>query len=191
MGVWTKMRDAYWKYVPYDWRPRQLWYQFKCWAWCRHTTVKPRWLPHTWIDRDIQLAHCMFEVLGRFIEGELTEDDFDRNSFGDTEEHRAMADEQIAHHVELRDLWRWWTDVYLKFDAYDKHMGSIEHPKPTETPKLATSVFQMLGYTFSSPEAEEVFNAASKRVREDEAAMEAELKSRLKRLVDLKDRMWV
>lgn len=161
-----------------------LWYRLKCWAWHRYSTVRPRTLPHTWCDRSHLLPHVMFEVLGRFLEEECGEDgivDWDSD-----EQHRtAMA--------EMRELWRWWNEEYLKFDGMDL-LDGVEAPSLLEDgPRRrlgdGTEVFSMK-FHWSSDEARAAYDEASAASYEAEAAMEAELKSRMKRLVDVKDFMW-
>ena len=66
------LKYAYWHTVPYDWRPGQIWCRLKCWAWKRYTTVKPRYLDHTWCDRCDLLPHMMFEILCDFVEKECS-----------------------------------------------------------------------------------------------------------------------
>lgn len=106
--LWETIRYRYWSLVPYDYRPGQLWYRLKCWAWHRYTTVHPRTLNyHGWCDRDVLLLHCCFEILCRFLEDECGTDgvidwDFD-------EEHKqAMAG--------MRELYRWWKEDYPAID---------------------------------------------------------------------------
>ena len=62
------IRYKYYDLVPYEYRPRQIWYVFKCWDWNRYTTVKPRYLGHTWTDRDNLLLHMSFEILSNYVE---------------------------------------------------------------------------------------------------------------------------
>lgn len=68
----NKIRYKYWEIVPYDWRPSNIWYKVKCFAWKRYSTVKSRHLPHTWIDKDMILVYTMFEVLDKFLEEECS-----------------------------------------------------------------------------------------------------------------------
>jgi len=177
--MFTRLQYLYWRIVPYNWRPGQLWYQFKCWSWKRYSTVRPRWLPHTWVDRDVLLAHCMFEVLGRFLEGECGDDgivDWDAD-----EAHRtAMA--------ELRELWRWWAEDYLKFDRADLTAG-LKAPEWTSHETEDGFGFR-IEFRHESPEAEAAWTTAILKVADSEAEMEAELKRRMKRLVDVSSFMW-
>lgn len=104
------LENLYWKIIPYNWRPRQLWYYLKCWAWHRYSTVRPRYLPHTWCDRDHLLAHVMFEVLSDFIEGECSPGDVDWDS--DNEHRQARKG--------LQDLYDWWNIVYKEYQEVEK-----------------------------------------------------------------------
>lgn len=97
-----KIKAKYWNLVPYDWRPGQIWYRFKCWAWYRYTTVKPRALPDTWMDRDTILEHMAFEILSQFIEKEKPDLHFDiQYSPNKLEWSRLFA------------LYIWWRFTYL------------------------------------------------------------------------------
>ena len=108
---WHKRLSAYWNRVPYNWRPGQIWYRFKCWAWYRYTTVKPRYLPHTWTDRDDVLPHVMFEVLSQFIERECTPECIDWEASG----HMITVD-GVEKNVrqEMQELYDWWHQEYNK-----------------------------------------------------------------------------
>ena len=96
--VWDKIQSAYWTIVPYDWRPKNIWYQVKCWAWKRHTTYKPRYLPHTWCDKDHIIVHMNFEILCRFVEDELIPGPVDWDA---DEEHRQAK-------AKMLELYNWW-----------------------------------------------------------------------------------
>ena len=109
---WTKvtgwsLRDIYWRLVPYDWRPSQIWYRFKCWAWHRYTTVHPRTLPwHTFTDRDKVLLHCCFEILSQFVEREMPAD----SKKDHQDEPWAGQDRAV------RELYRWWKEDFPTLD---------------------------------------------------------------------------
>ena len=166
---------------------RDWWYRFKCWAWKRYTTVKPRWLPHTWVDRDTQLPHCMFEILGRFIEDELGEGT-DESYHPDHPTLDAMVSNQIAAEKEMKELWRWWNEEYLKFDAYELYMAGVEMPQFVReefTPESCKVTMKC-----SSEEAHDKWKEACCKVNEADTQMSKELKSRMKRLVDVMDYMW-
>jgi len=96
--VWDKIQYAYWGIVPYDWRPGQVWYRVACRLWRRHTTYKPRYLPHTWCDKDHVIVHMNFEILSRFVEDELIPGPVDWDA---DEEHRQAK-------AKMMELYEWW-----------------------------------------------------------------------------------
>src|SRR4030042_4189507 len=98
------IKQLYWKYWPYDYRPMELWYKIKCWCWHRYTTVKPRYLGHTWCDCDDLLSHTMFEILSRFIEKECSPGNVDWD----------YDNEHSTVRAKLQELYDWWHDYYNK-----------------------------------------------------------------------------
>jgi hypothetical protein len=190
-GWWARLKYAYWWTVPYEWRPGQLWYALKCRLWKRYSTVKPRWLGNTWVDRDTLLVHLMFEVLGQYLEREAgppTPAETSPCEYAD-----AWADTRR----ELRELWRWWTEEYLTADERleEKYLKGIESPKlrgvdvpevpPEEQVGLRASIFQ-----FSSDEAHMRWAEATTGKAYAEMKLEDELTTRLKRLVELRKGLW-
>jgi hypothetical protein len=106
MTIWNKIQSGYWCVVPYEWRPKNIWYKFKCWGWKRYTTVKPRTLDHTWYDKSGLLPHVMFEILCRFVEEEMYPDGEEGIvDWSWTDDHQNAHDEMIS-------LYKWWTEEY-------------------------------------------------------------------------------
>ena len=93
------------------WHPSNLWYRFKCWAWKRYTTVKPRWLDHTWCDCTDLLPHTMFEILGRFIEQECSPGCIEW--YGEEGCTITVNGEDRYVRDEMQELWTWWSDIYV------------------------------------------------------------------------------
>lgn len=108
-----KIQHKYWDTVPYDLRPGQLWYRFKCRFWKKHTTIKPRYLPHTYCDRVEVLPHIMFEVLSQFIEKECSPGIVDWEGSG----HMIEVD-GVTRNVreEMQIIYDWWHNDYMKKD---------------------------------------------------------------------------
>jgi hypothetical protein len=158
---------------------KDRWYQLKCWAWYRHSTVKPRWLGHTWVDRDELLAHCMFEILGQFLERECGPEGI---VDWETEPKDAAA---LA---EMRELWRWWTEEYLKYDGYEKFLAPA--PKPKLVREETGGKGTLVRTVFEAPEDYGKWESACRQMTEADQAMKTELAARLKRLIDVKDWMW-
>ena len=116
--VWDKAYSLYLDVVPYDYRPKNLWYTFKCWAWKRHTTIKPRTLDHKWCDKVELLPHMVFEILCRFVEDEL----------GPERERVKQADCWEAAYKEMDELYEWWTKEYplLQKDLWEREGYSLD-----------------------------------------------------------------
>ncbi len=97
-----RWHDCYW-IIPYDWRLGQIWYKFSCRFWHKYSTVKPRTLGHTWVDRDNLLAHTSFEILSDFVENEYPN----------------------SHDFEQLEL------IYGHLDSYDSYgVGGEPEPEP-------------------------------------------------------------
>jgi len=92
------------------WYPSRLWYSFKCWAWKRFTTVKPRYLGHTWCDRCELLPHVMFEVLSHFIENECNPGDIEW--YGEHGRRVTVNGEERYVRDELQQIYDWWHKTY-------------------------------------------------------------------------------
>lgn len=98
------------------WTRKNYWYRLKCWLWHRYTTIKPRSLPHTWMDRDVVMEHCLFEILGQYLEKEV-----DVPNAGGTPEEGVLS--------ELRGLWEWWNEVYLNPEFWHVEEGTPDRWK--------------------------------------------------------------
>lgn len=108
-----KIKKKYYKLIPYDWRPNQIWYRFTCLVWKRYTTVRPKCLGHTFCDRDVLLFHCAFQILCDFIEKEKPYDHFDTENSHNKKEW-----------IELKELYYWYKtmpkpECYLTNENYD------------------------------------------------------------------------
>ena len=159
-------------------RLRGLWYSFTCWAWHRHTTIKPRTLPHTWVDRCELLPHLMFEVLGRFLEEELNW------KLGDP------CDDDGVELLELKELWRWWNNDYLTHDPW-QHTKGLEEPKcQRKEMDLGGVVVYETTWECSTKDAEKLWNEKMGQVRQASNDMVDELQDRCKRLIDVMEWMW-
>lgn len=82
--------------VPHNARPSNVWYNIKCFF-IRYTTVKPRYLPHTWVDRDFLMVATMFEILCQFLEKEVNDEEYN-----DTQSDRHEI------YVKMAELRGWW-----------------------------------------------------------------------------------
>lgn len=103
-----------------------IWYNIKCNLWHHYNLIQPRYLGHTFQDRDTVLVHVMFEVLSQFIEQEqrpLRKDyPLDPNDPETLEYYKIEK--------ELEELYKWWHEYYNKelpikldelWNKYDPH----------------------------------------------------------------------
>jgi len=175
------------------WHPANLWYRFKCWAWHRYSTVKPRYLPHTWCDRSHLLFHAMFEILSDFRDGECNPG------------HVAWYDSEWAHKVtvngeekfvrdEIEDIYNWWHNNFQKDypaqeDAlYEKLLAHDDAHKLSDFTKQGDlTIFRP---RYDSEEAA----AEAKRIREQihllEQDYDEQLQEYMHRLVNIRRSLW-
>lgn len=106
-NFYHRIEELYWTIVPYEYRPLQLWYKLKCRLFKRYNTVRCRYLSYTWVDRDILLAHVMFEVFSQFIEKEYPYVEF--------------LPEYKDDKQRLIELYNWWHQVYNKKRIEELH----------------------------------------------------------------------
>jgi hypothetical protein len=117
--------------LSFHWRPSQIWYRLKCFLWHRYTTIKSRYLDHTWHNRVTVLPYTMFEILSNFIEGECSPGHVDWEGSGHTVE---VNGETINVRDEMQELYDWWHTVYNKeFDEVNEILWKeAEKHSPTE-----------------------------------------------------------
>lgn len=103
-SLYCKVQNIYHSIIPYNYRPSQLYYRAKCFLWNRYSTVKSRYLPHTWCDRDNLLFHTSMEILSQFLEKECSPGIVNWES-----------DEYHAHAMsEMRTIYKWYHEEYMK-----------------------------------------------------------------------------
>lgn len=171
-----KIQDLYWKIIPYDYRPGQIWYRFKCWAWKRYSTVKPRYLKHTWCDMDHLMAHTMFEILSTFIEEECSPGHV--VWYGEYAHMVEVNGEQVNVRDEMQYLYDWWHKKYN--GSYEKETDEIyEHT--IDEPFVDDN-----GHLYMSDHNRALYKKAS----ELEQEYEEQLEENLIRLLKIRPYMW-
>ena len=161
---------------------RNAGYKFKCWAWCRYTTVKPRNLPHTWCDRTELLSHVMFEVLSEFIEKECNPGHVE---WHDPEWSHKITVNGVERYVmdEMKALYDWWNKKYLK--AYPEFIDSLYDLISDEPIKFINS-----DDGYSTMEFNPVDSKVYDFINRVEEHIEKELEEKLIRLVKIRESMW-
>jgi hypothetical protein len=191
-SMFDKVKYKYWDVVPYDYRPSNIWYKFKCWSWKRYTTVKPRYLGHGWQDRGVVLPHMMFEILSEFIEKECNPEIID----WEASDHKVEVNgKKVNVRQEMQELYDWWHNIYQKeyeqvrdmlFKEADKHepiedMEEIDHGGET---------MYKWNQRFNSEEDEEIYHRCVMACNKLEKIQSEELQQRMHRLVNLTPYLW-
>lgn len=174
------IKYVYYKVLPYDYRPGQMWYKLKCFVWHRYTTVKPRQLDHTWCDKTELVPHMMFEMLSKFLEKECSPGVVDwkgsnhRIQYGG---HSRNVQEVMWH------LYHWWHKVYL-LKRYHEHDEWHKHFKENT---LNDNIFNPI---WKSNEDAAYSEKLFGRLMKKEEAILRELNENLKTIVDLIPFLW-
>ncbi len=178
------IRYAYYKVLPYDWRPSNIWYKIKCTIWHRYTTVKPRQLDNTWCDRCTLMPHMMFEILSQFLEKECSPGIVD----WDASDHEVMYGGHSRNAEEV--MWHlcyWWHEVHL----VKKELNYDSWHKYSEAHTLNLPSFDAVwNPEFVSDAHEQHAAILFKRAGKKEAAIIKELNENLKVIVDLIPYLW-
>ncbi len=186
-----KIKQFYWDHWPYDWRPGQMWYHFKCFAWHRYSTIKPRYLDHTWHDRRCLMPEMMFEILSQFIERECSPGHV--QWYGDYP-HIVMVD-GVEKNVmdEMKDLYFWWHTVWQKErpEVDEILWAEVEKHSYTSlfTPIEDTDLLKF-DQQFETEEDEAINHTCMMALNKLDTIMEEALNKRLHRLVNVIPYMW-
>ena len=173
------------------WHPRELWYQVKCFAWKRYSTVRPRRLPHTWVDCSDLLPHVMFEVLSRFIENECSPGHIEWHC---EHSHKSTRDgEEVFVRDELQAIYDWWNITYSK--EYPKKQNELLDRMVAFDPdrlfrETDNPNFMELAPEWNDPEAKESYDSASSEFIALEKRAEQERMEFMHRLVEVSQSMW-
>lgn len=163
-----------------------MWYSFKCWAFKRYTTVKPRWLDHTWCDKTTLTPFLMFECLCQFIEKEKP---FEKVNWDWCEEHKFARNELI-------ELYTWWICVYIPWFQDQNDYKGFETPEVKAVRKSwaiidkldsGQSFFSRLAKGKKGPQESE---EAWETIHNIERQMRYELKTHCHRLIEIFDYLW-
>ena len=189
-----KIRYTYWKIIPHDWRPGQIWYRLKCFVWHRYTTVKPRYLYHTWCDRAEIMPHMMFEILAQFIEDECSPGHV--TWYGE-DGHKITINGQEKYVLdEMKDLVAWWDTVWngeweevneILWAEAHKHDPTSEWTECSEEEESGMSYWDP---QFQETEDGELWHKCVRSVSKLERIMYKARDERLHRMIPLMRYMW-
>lgn len=198
--VTDAIRHKYYDIVPHDWRPHQIWYRLKCRLFKRYTTIKCRYMPHTWMDRTAVLPHTMFEILSRFIEEECSPGHVEwYGEWG----HKITVDGQEKYvRDEMQHLYDWWHQVYNK--EYEEVNDILwkeiyKHPSTRDTIPVDADDNEVeeddaewfrWEPEFPTEEDKEIHDCCLHAVNKLERMQDAKLQEMMHRLVNLTPYLW-
>lgn len=185
----TTVKCAYWKIIPYDWRPGQIWYRLKCFLWHRYTTVKPRYLQHTWCDRCEIMPHMMFEILAQFIEDECSPGHV--LWYGESG-HKIIVNGQEKYVMdEMKDLVFWWDTIWNgEWEEVNDILWNEAHKHDPETEWNGVGQMSYWDPQFKATEDGEVWHYCVRAVSKLERIIHKGREDRLHRMIALLPYMW-
>jgi len=139
-------------------------------------TIKPRYLKHTWCDKDHVMAHMMFELLSTFIEDECSPGHV--QWFGEHGHKIEVDGKKVFVRHEMQALYDWWHEKYNK--AYSKETDAIYEESIDEPLCDKNGMFCMSDHN----------KAVYKKASELEAFYESQLEENLIRLLKIRPYMW-
>lgn len=186
------IKYAYWKIIQYDWRPGQIWYRLKCFFWHRYTTVKPRYLHHTWCDRCELLPHMMFEILAQFIKDECSPGYV--QWYGEDGHKITVNGEEKFVLDEMKDLVAWWDTVWNKeWEEVNDLLWAEAHTHDPTSEWTECDDRPGLSYwdpQFRETEDGEIWHFCVHAVNKLERMMHKDREERLRRMVAIMPYMW-
>ena len=193
-----KIKHWYWRAIPYQYRPLELWHRLKCRIWHRHTQIKPRYLPWTFCDRMTVLPHMMFEILSQFIEQECSPGHVDWEASGHMVE---VSGNEINVRDEMQELYDWWHNVYMKeykeveeilWAEARKHepIDRWEEDDDKEMAGLYGETLYKWEQDFKTTEDEEIYHDCLMALNKLEANQHKALLERMHRIVNLTSYLW-
>lgn len=176
-----KIKYFYWQHWPYDWRPGQMWYRLKCFLWHRYTTIRPRYLDHTWYDRSGLMPHMMFEILSQFIEKECSPSIVEW--YGEWGAKITVGGEEKYVRDEMQELYDWWHTVWNKEVEEVKNILWAEALKHTSNQDIWEQ-------RFATSEGEAIYKRCVRGCNKLERTMDVALEARLHRLINIIPHLW-
>jgi len=181
-------QELYWK-IPYDYRPHELWYSFKCWAWYRYTTVKSRHLDDKWHDKVSVLPHCMFEILSQFIEKEASPGIVEW--YGEYGRKITVDGQEKYVRDEMQDLYSWWHEYYNKKyqEECDALWDEVEKYQPNELWE-DDGEYTIYKPKYDSEEQKIMYHDILDEIQELETKTEEILLKNMRRVCNLMPYLW-
>ena len=188
----TRIKYKYWEIWPHCLRPMTMWYNFKCWAWHRYSTIRCRNLPNTWCDRRTILLHASFEILTQFIDEECSPGHVEWYGDGAHQVEVNGSTENVMD--EMKELYFWWNTVYLKEypEKCDKLWDAVDGPEMLCVPQEGQPDFiaGQLEMVYRDDEHRDGYKARINGINALEGFMDRKAEEMLKRLAAVRLWMW-
>lgn len=180
--VKEKIQDIYWRIIPYNYRPGELWYKLACRIWYKYTTIKSRLLGHCYCDTTELLPYTMMEVFCRFMEDEVKED-----CHIDWTYHKI---EWKGVEVPIDSVWwecyEWWQNYErIEESLYNDWHNFLEKHRIYD---FSTDLYW--NPKFDTEENKVIASSLFKEATEKEVRLNQELEDWLILLVKTRDLMW-
>ena len=185
----NKIKRYYWDHWPYDWRLMQAWYRLKCFVWHRYSTVRSRYLDHTWCDKTELVPHAMFELLSRFIERECSPGHVEW--FGEWGHKITVNGQEKYVRDEMQELYDWWHTVWNgEVEEVNDMLWAEAHKHNPITTWEPMEEYLEWKPTFATDEDRNIYKRCLNAVNKLERMMDVELEARLHRLVNIIPYLW-
>ena len=153
------------------------WYKFICWLWYWHTTIKPRYVDHTYHDTTSLMPHMMFELLSRFIEEEA-DDAVWYHEYATLINGKNIRD-------EMQELYDWW---HKEFKEYDEIEDIIFNELEKHSP---LSIFgDYFNPKYRTNEDKIIYECLLTALNKLEIIRENDIKIKMIRLVKITEHLW-
>jgi len=182
-----KIKHFYWQHWPYDWRPGQAWYRLECFLWHRYSTIRPRYLGHTWSDRCELMSHAMFEILSQFVEQECSPGHVEW--YG--EWGHKIGDKYVRD--EMQELYDWWHTIRNKeMEEVNDMLWAEAHKHEPFAHFVPIGDGSLVEWKqqFYNDEDEAIYKCCLNACNKLERMMDAALQERLHRLVNIIPYLW-
>ena len=187
-----KFEDLYYSIVPYEFRYYVLLQKLKNY-WRAYTTIKPRTLSKFQYTDAVELIpHCLFEILCRFVEQELSKNRIDWEGSAHTIETKTGT--RNVYDVWM-DLYRWWNERYIPYHdkCFERWHEFKEIHSRHEDIEMEDETFGTLyewKTIWDSPENEEESNRLFRVCSDIEQTLYEELQEHMRLIVESRVYMW-
>jgi len=169
-----------------------MWYNFKCWAWHRYSTIRCHHLPHTWSDRRTLLLHASFEILVDFIDDECSPGHV--LWYGEGAHMIEVDGKQKNVMDEMLELKHWWEKVYNEeYPTKDEELwgaSELVSPKFKNVPCDDMPDCFELVIEYEDDAQRDAYKTLTNEIRDLEMHMDEQSEVMLKRLAAVRLWMW-